>query len=60
MNVKTGINNYLKEMQENTGKQVEPLKEEKQKCIKVLQENTSKQAKELNKTNQDLKMEVEK
>jgi hypothetical protein len=37
-----GINNSLKEIQENTAKQVEVLKE--------LQENTTKQEMELNKT----------
>ena len=45
------INNSPKEIQENTGKQVEALKE--------IQENTTKQVKELNKIVQDLKMEIE-
>jgi prefoldin subunit 5 len=49
----------LKELEENTGKQVENLKEETQKSLKELQENTIKQLKKLNKTIQDLKMEVE-
>ena len=40
---KKGINNSLKEIQENTAKQVEALKEEAQKCLKELQENTAKQ-----------------
>ena len=44
------INNSLKEIQENTAKQVEALKEETQKFLKELQENTTKQVKELNKT----------
>jgi len=35
-------NNSLKEMEENTGKQVEALKEETQKSLKELQENTTK------------------
>jgi hypothetical protein len=48
---KKDINNSLKEIQENTAKQVQVLKE--------LQENTTKQVMELNKTIQDLKMEVE-
>ena len=48
---KKDINNSLKEIQENTSKQVEALKE--------LQESTTKQVKELNKTMQDLKIEVE-
>ena len=39
---KKGINNSLKEMQENTAKQVEVLKEETQKSLKELQENTTK------------------
>ena len=70
---KKGINNSLKEIQENTAtqvkvlkelqentvKQIEVLKEETQKFLKELQENTTKQVMELNKTIQDLKMEVE-
>ena len=47
-------------MYENTGKQVEVLKEETQKYLKVLQENTIKEAKKMNKANKDLKMEAEK
>jgi hypothetical protein len=39
---KKGINNRLKEIQENTAKQVEVLKEEAQKSLKELQENTAK------------------
>ena len=52
-----GINNILKEIQENTGKQVVALKEKtnkqtnkQTKSLKELQENTTKQVKELNKT----------
>ena len=56
---KKGINNSLKEIQENTGKQVEALKEQTQKPLKEVQENTIKQAKEVNKTTQYLKMEIE-
>ena len=56
---KKEINNSLKEIQENTGKQLEVLREETQKPLRELQENTTKQVKELNKTIQDLKMEVE-
>jgi cell division protein FtsI/penicillin-binding protein 2 len=37
------INNFLKIIQENTGKQLEALKEETQKSLKDLQENTTKQ-----------------
>jgi chromosome segregation ATPase len=58
-NFKTDINNSLKEIQENTAKQVEGLKEEAQKFLKEFQEKTTKQVMELNKTIQDLKMEVE-
>ena len=54
---KNDMNNTLKEMQENMGKQVEALKGETQKSLK--QEKTNKQVKELNKTTQDLKIEVE-
>jgi hypothetical protein len=56
---KKGINNSLKEIQKNTAKQVEVLKEETQKFLKELQENTTNQVMELNKTIQDLKREVE-
>jgi hypothetical protein len=48
--IKKGINNSLKEIQENTAKEVEVLKE--------LQKNTTKQMMKLNKTIQDLKREV--
>ena len=41
---KKDISNYLKVIQENTGKQPEALKEEIQKSLKELQENTIKQA----------------
>jgi predicted RNase H-like nuclease (RuvC/YqgF family) len=51
--------NQHKEIQENSAKMVEGLKEEAQKSLKELQENTTKQVMELNKTIQDLKMEVE-
>jgi predicted nucleic acid-binding Zn-ribbon protein len=56
---KKDINNSLKEIQENIGKQVEALKEETQKSLKELQENTTKQVKELNKAIEDLEMEIE-
>jgi len=52
---KKDINNSLKEIQDNTGKQIEALKEEMQKSLKELQENTAKRVKELNKTIQGLK-----
>jgi len=48
---KKNINNSLKETQENTGKQVETLKEETKDSIKNY---TTKQVKELNETIQDL------
>jgi hypothetical protein len=38
---KKGNNSSLKEIQENTAKQVEDLKEEAQKSLKELQENTA-------------------
>ena len=47
---KKDINNSLKEIQENTGKQVGALKEETYKSLKEIQENTTKCVKELNKT----------
>jgi chromosome segregation ATPase len=53
------MEDFKKEIQKNTGKQVEVLKEETQKSLKELQENTTKLVKELNKTIQDLKTEVE-
>jgi DNA anti-recombination protein RmuC len=57
---KKDINYSLKEIQENTSKQVEEaFKKETQKFLKELQENTTKQVKELNKTIQDLKIEIE-
>jgi hypothetical protein len=56
---KKGINNSLKEIQENTAKKVEVLKEEAKKSLKELQENTTKQVIDSNKPFQDLKMEVE-
>ena len=56
---KKDIYNSLKEIQMNTGKQLESLKEKTLKSLKELQENTTKQVKELNKTTQDLKVEIE-
>ena len=58
--IKKEFNNSLKEIQENTAKQVGVLKKETQKSFKELQENTTKQVMELNKTTQDLKREVDK
>jgi chromosome segregation ATPase len=49
--IKKDFNNSLKEIQENTAKEVEVLKEK--------QENTNKQVMELNKIIQDLKREVD-
>jgi hypothetical protein len=45
---KKGINNPHKEIQNNTVKQVEVLREEAQNSLKELQENTTKQVMELN------------
>jgi F0F1-type ATP synthase membrane subunit b/b' len=55
---KKDITNSLKGIQ-NTGKQMEALKEETQKSLKELQENTTKEVKELNEIIQDLKVEIE-
>jgi gas vesicle protein len=46
-NFKKNIKNSLKEIQENTGEQVEALKEETQKSLKELQENTTKWVKKI-------------
>ena len=56
---KKDINNSFKEIQKNSSKQLEALKEVTQITLQELQENTTKQVKELNKTIQDLKMEIE-
>ena len=56
---KKDVNNSLKEIQENTAKQVEDHKEEAQKSLKELQENTTKKVMELNKAIQDIKREVD-
>jgi vacuolar-type H+-ATPase subunit E/Vma4 len=53
--IKKDFNNSLKEIRENTAKQVEDLKEEAQKSLEELQENRTKQVMELNKIIQDLK-----
>jgi hypothetical protein len=59
--IKKDFNNSLKEIQENTAKEVQILKEKQEntnkevEALKELQENTTKQVKELNKTIQDLK-----
>ena len=55
-NFKMGINNSLKEIQENT---VEALKAETQRSFKELHENTFKHVEELNKTMRDIKLEIE-
>jgi hypothetical protein len=49
---KKGINNSLKEIKENTAKQVEVLEEEAQISLKELQEKTAKQVKVLKKETQ--------
>jgi translation initiation factor 2 alpha subunit (eIF-2alpha) len=56
---KKNINISLKEIQENTGKQIETFKEKTQKSLKELQQNTTKQGMEFNKTIQNLKMKIE-
>ena len=57
--IKKDVNDLLKEIQENTAKQVEDIKEETQKSLKELQGNTTKQVMELNKTIQEVKSEVD-
>jgi chromosome segregation ATPase len=57
--IKEGMNNSLKEIQENSAKEVEFLKEKTLKSLKKLQENTTKHVMELNNTIQDLKGEIE-
>ena len=37
------MEDFKKEIQENTGKQLEAFKEETQKCLRELQENNTKQ-----------------
>jgi hypothetical protein len=56
---KKDINNSLKEIQEDKGKQGEALKKKTQKCLKESQENTTKEVKELNINIQNLKMDIE-
>ena len=51
--LKKGINNSLKEIQENSAKEVEALKKEVQKSLKELQENTT--AKQVEETQKYLK-----
>jgi hypothetical protein len=53
------MEDFKKEIQEYTGKQLAVLKEKAQKSLRELQENTFKQLKELDKTIQNLKIEVE-
>jgi hypothetical protein len=53
------MEDFKKEIQENTGKHLEGFKEETQKCLRELQENTNKQEMELNKIIQNLKREIE-
>ena len=61
--IKKEFNNSLKEIQENTAKELQVLKEKQEnttKQVEVLiekQENTSKQVIEMNKTILDLKRE---
>jgi chromosome segregation ATPase len=63
--IKKDFNNSLKEIQENTAKELQVLKEKQEnitKQVEVLkekQENTSKQVMEMNKTILDLKKEVD-
>jgi phage-related minor tail protein len=56
---KKGINNSLKEIQENTPKQVEALKEEAQKSLKELQENIAKQVEVLKELQANIAKQIE-
>ena len=56
---KKGINNSLKEIQENTVKQVEDLKEKHKNPIQSYRKTQPKQVMELNKNILDLKREVD-
>jgi predicted transcriptional regulator len=53
------MEDFKKEIQENTGKQLDAFKEKTTKSLRELQENTTKQVMELNKTIQDLKMKIQ-
>ena len=55
---KKDISNFLKEIQENTGKQIEAHKEEIYNVLKEIQESTIKQVNKLSKTIQGTKMEI--
>jgi hypothetical protein len=63
--IKKDFNNSLKEIQENTAKEVQVLKEEHEnttkevEVLKEKQENTSKQVMEMNKIILDLKRDVD-
>jgi F0F1-type ATP synthase membrane subunit b/b' len=57
---KKGINNSLKEIQENNAKQVDALKEETQKLLKELQENTAEQVEVLKEKTQKSLKELQK
>jgi chromosome segregation ATPase len=63
--IKKDFNNSLKEIQENTAKEIQILKEKQEnttkqvEILKEKQEKTIKQVMELNKTIQDLKREVD-
>jgi hypothetical protein len=53
------MKDFKKEIQENTGKQLEAFKEETQKGLRELQDNNRKEVTDLNTTIQYLKAEVE-
>jgi putative protein kinase ArgK-like GTPase of G3E family len=57
--LKKGINNLLKEIQENSAKEVEALKEEAQKSLRELQENTAKQVEVLKELQANTAIQVE-
>jgi hypothetical protein len=53
------MEDFKREIQENTGRGLGAFKEETQKSLRELQENTTNRVMKLNKTMQDLKLEVE-
>jgi uncharacterized protein Yka (UPF0111/DUF47 family) len=64
--IKKDFGNSLKEIQENTAKELQVLKEKQKNTTKLVEvlkekhENTSKQVMEMNKTILDLEREVDK
>ena len=53
------MNKFLKEIQENTFKQVKELRADEKKSFLKIQENTIKQVKDMNKIVQNKKREID-